>query len=169
MVDKITTELVERVAQYKVGDLLKSITRNLGDESWSEMVVDWDAVTRLCQLVAHETKGTVEGVENTKDWFATGEFPPVGTVCEVLYDGMWEKTKIIGWDDDLIVITTEWDELHDYDSICAEPTDFRPLKTERQRLIQEAVNLIGSKEGNVSLSAVQILVDAGMLKMPEDK
>ena len=111
--------------------------------------------------------------EGINDWHKKGEFPPVGTECEVLYDGTWERTRIIGLNGDAIVVTTDWDEIHSYDGVLAEPTDFRPLQTERERLIHMVLHAINEKSaGRVSAPVkliVESLADAGMLKMPEDK
>ena len=105
--------------------------------------------------------------ENKNDWHKRGDLPPVGTVCEVLYDGAWEQTKIIGWDDARIVFNTPWDDIVCYDGVVANTDIFRLLQNERERLIEEA-----GKVAQMSQSIEQTiacLLDADMLKMPEGK
>ena len=108
-----------------------------------------------------------EQMRNKNDWYKRGEFPPVGIVCEVLYDGTWEQTKIIGWDVDKIIVATPFDDITSYDGIVANPNIFRPLQTERERLIEDARKAISHCPSFGD--AVESLYAKGMLKMPEDK
>ena len=114
-----------------------------------------------------QMKSEEKKMEDKNDWHAKGELPPVGTVCEVMYDGVWEQTKIIGWDDTKIVFTTPFDDITSYDGAVANSNIFRPLQTERERLIERATRV--AKDSRTPGDAVKLLIDAGMLKMPEEK
>ena len=103
------------------------------------------------------------------DWYAKGEYPPVGTECEVMYYGTWEQTKIIGWHDAAIVITTDWDDTHSYDGVSAAPSDFRPLQTERDRWIEQATAFFTSRGFCPNKHDLGACYDAGLAKIPEDK
>ena len=81
-------------------------------------------------------------MENKNEWHKRDEYPPVGTICEVVYDGTWEQTKIIGWDGDKIVFTTPWDDITSYDGAVANPNIFRPLQNDRELWISEAQEVI---------------------------
>ena len=132
----------------------------------------WGRVCAYVDMCGEELRMRQEKkMEDKNDWYKRGEFPPVGTVCEVLYYGAWERTKIIGWDDNLIVLTTEWDESHKYNALNTGPLAFRPLQTERERLINEAQKLFIELDSGISMNdvaAINVLYKAGMLKMPED-
>lgn len=74
-------------------------------------------------------------------WHEHGEFPPAGYECEVKEsDGEWHKTHIVGFDDDgYCVYTTPWNSLaRDYDG-DGDKYNFRPLRTEREKAVDEMV------------------------------
>ena len=106
-------------------------------------------------------------MEDKNDWYKRGEFPPIGTVCEVLYDGVWEQTKIIGWNGDKIVLTTPWDDITSYDGAVANPNIFRPHQTERERWIKAAQLAIDMPLDHAEMLGE--IYDAGLAKMPEEK
>ena len=126
-----------------------------------EVIGDWKQTLRL--------RPEVKKMENKNDWHKRGEYPPVGTECEVMYYGTWEQTKIIGWHDAVIVITTEWDDTHSYDGVSAEPSDFRPLRTERERWMDSAERAMRSMSPELDRLQLEAIYDAGLAKMPEDK
>ena len=131
-----------------------------------EVIGDWRQTLRL--------RPKEKKMENKNDWYERGEFPPVGTLCEVLYDGVWEQTKIIGWDDEFIVVTTEWDEIQNYDGLCAEPSDFRPIQTERERWIGVAARIVIGAQPHAepwpdTLARLARIYDAGLAKKLEGK
>ena len=124
-----------------------------------EVIGDWRDTLRL--------RPEEKKMEEKNNWYERGEMPPVGAVCEVMYDRVWEQTKIIGWDDEFIVVTTEWDEILDYDGLCAEPSDFRPLQTERERWVEMARK--ATFEADEKQNYYEAIYDAGLAKMPEYK
>ena len=121
-----------------------------------EAIGDWKQTLRL--------RPEEKKVESKDDWHEKGEFPPVGTVCEVVYDGTWEQTKIIGWDDDKIVFTTPFDDITSYDGIVANPNIFRPLQTERERWVEMARK--ATFEADEKQNYYEAIYDAGLAKMP---
>ena len=112
-------------------------------------------------------------MENKNDWYAKGEYPPVGTVCEIMHGLEWRKTKIVAHHRGDVVFTTDWHDHLVYDGyINPDPNLFRPLETESNRLIEEAQKLFTEIDGGISISvvaAINVLSNAGMLKMPEEK
>ena len=105
----------------------------------------------------------------SNEWFELGELPPVGTVCE--YDSQldWEICKVIAINGKAIAFTCDGDK----DRIFvtnAEKTDFRPLKTEREKAIEAAIQAMqpNSLTGTMALWFGK-LYDAGLLRLPEDK
>ena len=125
-----------------------------------EVIGDWKQTLRL--------RPEREKMEDENDWYKRGERPPAGTVCEVLYDGTWKQTKIIGWDDDKIVFATPFDDIASYEGAIANPNIFRPLQTERERWVAAAQQAIGC-EPNAHRHMLGQLYDAGLAKMPEDE
>ena len=110
-------------------------------------------------------------------WYARGEFPPAGVVCEMWIVGGWNPASIIGRDDQgLCVASVHFDEHRGYRS-SAQIADFRPLKTdgeiERDEDIREALEHIKqdwyAKPGATVLGyvedAVAQLYDAGYRKL----
>lgn len=99
-------------------------------------------------------------------WFERGELPPVGAVCE--YDSQldWEICKVVAINGKAIAFTCDGDK----DRIFvtnAEKTDFRPLKTEREKAIEAAKELI--KSFDIPPAVYGALYDAGLLRLPEEK
>ena len=96
-------------------------------------------------------------------WHERGEFPPVGCTCEVKEYGEWHETHIVGFDDDgYCVYTTPWNcTARDYEG-DADQSNFRPLRTEREKAIDAACMAIGDVIGGRLI--IERLYDAGLLK-----
>ena len=98
-------------------------------------------------------------------WHERGEFPPVGCECEVKDGVVWHKTFIVGFDaDGYCVYTTPWNSLaRDYDGDINQ-YNFRPLsplsplRTEREKAIDEMVSVILDYDGYMIASATAELV-----------
>lgn len=98
------------------------------------------------------------------NWFERGEYPPVGAECEVLCEGLgrpeWEKAKIL--------FMGEFNVVYKSDS-CKERswiTDeciFRPIRTERDKLVEKAVQVMRYSEDEVlsQKGMASALIDAG--------
>ena len=80
--------------------------------------------------------------------------PPVGTVCEVKRTVGWVECKILFISSIHVVLMA--DEECSWNTVACQ---FRPLRTEVERAIDEMVQLSG-----VSIGAAKILYDAGYRK-----
>ena len=79
-----------------------------------------------------------------KSWHERGEFPPTGCACEVLYRGEWVAITVIGIDSDGYCVFEMPKHMYDgapYDGI-AHWASFRPLRTEREKAIEEMAGII---------------------------
>lgn len=93
-----------------------------------------------------ETPVLEENDENA--WFKRGEFPPAGTVCEVIDEGEWRQTVVVGVDSEgFAVYESPWSDIP-YDGE-SNPLRFRPIKTAeqiaeegRQKAISEMESLV---------------------------
>ena len=93
-------------------------------------------------------------------WHERGEFPPAGTVCEV-HENEWVETFIIGMDKEGYCVYTTGDQYVGYDGEN-DPSNFRPLCTEREKSIDAACEVIGDVIGGRLI--IERLYDAGILK-----
>lgn len=99
-------------------------------------------------------------------WHERGEFPPAGCECEVLHRGKWIKTVIIGMSPYKSCVYSLIGSGSDYayDGI-ANSHFFLPLRTEREKAIDEMLLAIDHiKEGNFE-TFIGALYDAGYRKV----
>lgn len=91
----------------------------------------------------NQNGGWVEG----GDWHKSGELPPVGEVCEAYidYPPQWIETEIVAHKDGFaigwcksVMKGCHGDKAH----------EFRPLRTERDKAIDEMVDCLGSRWAN---------------------
>ena len=91
----------------------------------------------------NQNGGCVEG----GDWHKSGELPPVGEVCEAYidYPPQWIETEIVAHKDGFaigwcksVMKGCHGDKAH----------EFRPLRTEREKAIDEMVDCLGSRWAN---------------------
>ena len=120
---------------------------------------DFDIGSNLKVSVAATSNGFGEMKINTL-WHELGEFPPAGTVCEV-YENEWVETFIIGMDKEGYCVYTTSDPDVGYDG-DNDPSSFRPVRTEREKVIDAACKTIGDVIGGRLV--VERLYDAGLLK-----
>ena len=102
--------------------------------------------------------------------------PPVGTVCEFQpTDGKWHEVEIVAHYGDSAVFAAGKDYPHGvYDGSPA-PDAFRPLRSHRDRVIDEAIEVINRtlgteitrKSSSAVPQALSGLYDADMLHLPE--
>lgn len=125
----------------------------------NDFMVDYsDLTTRALG----EEKITREQYEAT-GWDGTG-LPPVGVECEIQFtdDGFyhWYDFKLI-FIGDIHAVAIVGDEETSYtiERLNSSSVQFRPLRTEAERAIDEMVRLSG-----VSIGAAKILYDAGYRK-----
>ena len=102
--------------------------------------------------------------EDDNSWYERGELPPVGTICEMIdYRATWRECKIIAHEDGACIgwIASLNSPFYTYDK-----SEFRPLRTEREKAIDEMIKLIG--HGYMSAEMAKELVikmcDAGYHK-----
>ena len=109
--------------------------------------------------------------EDKNDWHAKGELPPAGTVCRLRFATTAEIVVTITYVGDGVLCYR--DEKGMEYTAASDHVELRPLQTEREQLIEEAIYLIEDddpKRGCVEnvRYAIDLLARAGMLKMPED-
>ena len=105
-------------------------------------------------------------MEDKNDWHKRGEFPPVGTVCEML--PWWHVCESIAPHRDGMVMYNHSEDAY---FLATKNTRFRPPKTERDRWIEMAANIdIASPPHPETWPDILARIyDAGLAKMPEDK
>ena len=94
-------------------------------------------------------------------WHERGELPPVGCECEYKPANDWVKCKVLFAGDDLYVLGVQGFE------ICVRVLDveFRPLRTEREKAIDELNVLVGDIEKYPTWrDAIAGIIDAGYRK-----
>ena len=101
--------------------------------------------------------------EVDNSWYARGELPPVGTICEMIDDrATWRECKIIAHEDGACIgwIASLNSPFYTYDK-----SEFRPLHTEREKAIDAACDVI-CKNGvhDFERGVITKLYDAGLLK-----
>lgn len=99
-------------------------------------------------------------------WHERGELPPVGCVCEVDYRGEWIVTAVIGVDSRgycVFEVPTLVVGGPCYDGLMA-VDKFRPLRTERDKAIEEMANLISKSVFGSAKCQAEKLYDAGYRK-----
>ena len=74
-------------------------------------------------------------MENRNDWHEKGEYPPIGTVCQI--KPFWIKVKITCYDEAKEgVRAVFWDYNQDrYDYVIG-PDFFRPFKSDKEEWVQ---------------------------------
>jgi len=95
--------------------------------------------------------------------------PPVGTVCEASRHGGWAECEIIAHvrssDNRIEAVyqaADDWDWL-------SSPSNFRPLKSDKERAIDAAVAATILKDGPRIRAALSDIYDAGLLRLPEEQ
>jgi hypothetical protein len=108
----------------------------------------------------------------SSDWFENGELPPIGDVCEyasILNEGVWIKCKPMFFGEEQCVV---YDLNSDREfSGKIKTAIFRPIKSDREKAIEAAHNILLEKGYNSRImdNAIGHLYDAGLLRLPEDK
>ena len=105
--------------------------------------------------------------QQDNSWFERGEFPPHGTSCEVFSWGEWVECFFIGVSShgNGVFESKQIDKPFD---CYREPSKFRPIRTEREKAIEEmAAILVGCEKyaitQNVATAASELLYDAGCI------
>ena len=123
---------------------------------------DFDIGSNLKVSVTATSNGFGEMKINTL-WHELGEFPPAGTVCEV-HENEWVETFIIGMDKEGYCVYTTSDPDVGYDG-DNDPSSFRPLRTEREKAIEEMATLIAKSVFGSAKCQAEKLYNAGYRKV----
>jgi|SRR5690554_725598 len=109
--------------------------------------------------------------EMNNDWYEKGELPPVGTVCDAkIYPyalDKFEQAKVV-YHSSKNVVVVEY-KSGDIGFLTA-PADFRPLRTETDKLIEQAMSLFSKSEATTDAKAgiehaVTVLIEEGYRKI----
>ena len=86
-------------------------------------------------------KSESEATINASDWHKSGELPPVGEVCEafVYEDDSWYEVEIIAHKDGIAIGWSSIDQLTYQSRNEKSFRPLRPLRTERDKAIDEMV------------------------------
>lgn len=110
---------------------------------------------------------TIVSETSKSNWYERGELPPVGMVCES-YDfshSQWVKVKTLDAETgskELACVTV--DEYGSYGRLFF-GCKFRPIRTEREKTIDAAKNVIEKNTGDYP--NLEALYDAGLLRLPD--
>ena len=99
-------------------------------------------------------------VRDNGDWHKNGELPPVGEVCEWLECSQtwWQTVTVAGY-----YLNAAWLVPKGKEPITVyNPTGFRPLRTEREKAIDEMVSLVEPLATYMEFAGA--IYDAGMYK-----
>ena len=107
--------------------------------------------------------------EVDNSWHARREFPPVGTICKMIDDkNTWLECEVISHKDGSCI---GWIPLCKAPFYTYDKSDFRPLRTEREKAIDEMVAILKTKfnrpgvDGIAVADMVDELYDAGYRKV----
>ena len=106
---------------------------------------------------------------SNNEWFECGELPPVGTECEIKMPRIWKKCKIMGSAEEygIPVVLVQVGKRAFLTS--GTHHSFRPIKSEREKAIDEIKSIIVSQgwlsaDGTVSGEIAAKIYDAGFRK-----
>ena len=134
----------------------------------SESVGDVSYAVGSHRIAKQEWQQEREKMQKKQDnsWHERGELPPVGGECEALYRGEWVPVIVIGIDSSGYCVFEVPECMNDeppYDGI-REQANFRPLRTEREKAIDDLTDLISACSfAPVKIQAEKIY-DAGYRK-----
>lgn len=98
--------------------------------------------------------------EPDSSWYERGEFPPIGTICEMIDDKeTWLECEIISHKNTFCI---GWISSRKAPFYTDDKNEFRPLRTEREKAIDSACEAIGGVIGGRLI--IERLYDAGLLK-----
>lgn len=86
-------------------------------------------------------------------WHERGEFPTAGAECEVKFNGVWYETRVVGMNLDYCVFYSREfkDTLYDAHN---EPMNFRPIKSEKEKFIEAAIDSVGGEQAIIGARIV---------------
>jgi hypothetical protein len=102
----------------------------------------------------------------SNEWFENCELPPVGTLCEYRVGNFWKPCEIKGDAFDYgerVVLAQVGDTAKLVTSKCK----LRPIKTEREKAIEEMVKVLIRGNGSTLGDCAKNLYDAGYRKLED--
>ena len=107
--------------------------------------------------------------EIDNSWHERGELPPVGCECEFCNsDDEWDdwlRSVFVGFDSTGNGVVSVFGDDKGVLWISSNPDDFRPLRTEREKAIDEMANLIAKSVFGSAKCQAEKLYDAGYRKI----
>jgi hypothetical protein len=101
-------------------------------------------------------------------WNSTDdELPPVGTVCEVLYDEGWHKAVVVGCHPILPTFMAVAAEIGSTTHQLIWCGQFRPIQSDRDKWVEAAMQHGGLRARDGAKEVYGNLYDAGLAKLPE--
>lgn len=97
--------------------------------------------------IEFEMESESEVTIKVRDWHKSGELPPVGEVCEAYidYPPQWVETEIVAHKDGFAI---GWCKSVMKGCYGDKANEFRPLRTEREKAIDEMVDCLSSRLAN---------------------
>lgn len=109
-------------------------------------------------LVSDSDARQLEKLLRGEQWDGTG-LPPVGTECEFLSnDTTWGKVVIIGYDGDRVVFKPSGETYYGIEP--SERQIFRPLRTERDKAIEQMLSTVTNYNNTSVIHAAGQIYDA---------
>ena len=115
-----------------------------------------------------QTPMPVQNTEQDNSWHERGELPPAGTICECFDYSHWQRALILCRDGN-----SAWVRLAEDDRVTkSDPSDFRPIKSDREKFIDAASDVMRGTSvvitGSAQFEICAALFDAGF-RAPSDK
>jgi hypothetical protein len=101
----------------------------------------------------------------SNDWFENGELPPVGIECEYKLGNFWKHCEVKGdafeYGHRIVLV-----QIGDGCKCTGEVKYFRPIKSEREKAIDDMASIMGSGS-NTYWASAEALYDAGYRKLED--
>ena len=125
-------------------------------------IVNCHLITRQEWQQERDKMSSKPEVDNS--WYERGELPPVGCECSAMRDGNWVKVEVlrhrVNKNGMNVAAVMNCDSFNVFWA-----TDFRPLRTEREKAIDEMVSIIKGAAFQDPEFTASILYDAGYRKV----
>lgn len=131
-------------------------------EARPEVIVSNQTSAAITPARTGDSKMTVTAQDNS--WHERGDFPPVGAICEMIDDkNTWLECEIVSHNDGACIgwISSREAPFYTYDK-----SEFRSLRTEREKAIDEMIEIICSngylsKDGTEARDIAERIYDSG--------
>ena len=160
-----TIPLEQPVMVASIGDAIQGKCPSCGNTGihacLGRKVTHTDTANEITKWVAKQQ------AKETSDWHERGELPPVGTECEAKKYGKeeWYKVVICGAGKHLGLAVAFYEKQKGSGAFtCSSAEYFRPIRTEREVLIEHMQSDIAERWANCEELATH-LVDKGWVKM----